>query len=104
MEAYGSRFEALPEGGCGTVLDAPLRFLSRTRGDALRADRAAEPDDDYGIAHDRHPVRQRLAREAMAMAEWDAWLGHPDDTPEEVWRRWNRWQNEQRRKGGHDDA
>ncbi len=34
---------------------------------------------------------RRLACEAMV--EWDAWLENPDPahTPEEVWRRWNRW-------------
>lgn len=66
-------------------------------GDAWPADQAAGPDDDYGIAHYRNPVRQRLAREAMA--EWDAWLENPDsdDTPEEVWQRWKRREDEQRR-------
>lgn len=50
------------------------------------------------------PAYRRLVSEAMA--EWDAWLENPnpDDTPEEVWRRWNHWQDEQRKKGGHDDA
>lgn len=39
---------------------------------------------------------RQLAQEAMA--EWDAWLENPDPahTPEEVWRRWKRWEDEQR--------
>lgn len=73
-------------------------------GDAWPTDYLGTLDEDVGVAHFRHPERQRMTRETEA--EWDAWLAHPDPdhTPEEVWRRWNRWKDEQRKRGGRDDA
>lgn len=73
-------------------------------GDAWPAELGDEEELPLSVSDLRHPERRRLARQAMA--EWDAWLEHPDPrhTPEEVWRRWNRWKGEQRREGGHDDA
>lgn len=85
-----------------TLRERRAFFLAH--GDAWPTEQAAGPDDDDGIAHFRHPERQRMTREAIA--EWDAWLQNPesDHRPEEVWRRWNRWQTEQRSKGGYDGA
>lgn len=73
-------------------------------GDAWPADWDDDGDLPLSVSGLRHPEYQRLARECRA--EWDAWLENPDPahTPEEVWRRWKRWEDEQRRKGGLDDA
>ena len=78
-----------------TLRERRAYFLDH--GDAWPADHAFGPDDDAWGPSLRDPVQQRLAR--ACMAEWDAWLEHPDpqNTPEEVWRRWIRLEEQNRR-------
>lgn len=92
---------------CGDPISPTLRerrgfFLDH--GDAWPADHRETPDEAVWVGRLRHPERQRMTRETMA--EWDAWLENPDPahTPEEVWRRWKRWEDEQRQTGARDHA
>jgi hypothetical protein len=85
--------------------DSSLRQL---RANFLRWGHSWRPDEPIRISSTRaieaQPAYRQLVREAMA--EWDAWLENPDPahTPEEVWRRWKRWENEQRQTGARDHA
>lgn len=74
-----------------TLREQRARFLDH--GDVWPAD---EPLMEDGREHAEFVMRRRRAEYrrliAETLAEWDAWLDHPDmnNVPEEVWRRWNR--------------
>lgn len=81
--------------------------LRQYRTNFVRFGHVWQPDEPMRAgdwrATEAEPAYRELVRQAMA--EWDAWLEHPDpdNTPEEVWRRWKRWEAAQRRKEGKND-
>lgn len=82
----------------GDPASPTLRQCRQNFLDHLDADppEGREDDEDWNRDYWRSPRRQAFTRQAMA--EWDAWLEHPDPerTPEPVWVRMSRWQEENR--------
>lgn len=82
-----------PETDALEILKARTLFLQHGDCHAQEPKSAQEADV---LRHLRAP--QRMAMAKMVMAEWDAWLQNPDfnHTPEPVWVRMSRWQEENR--------